>query len=210
MTASSHVIDVDIRNFEQIVLQGSLQGPVLVDFWATWCEPCKSLGPVLERVAEDYGGSFLLAKIDIDASPEVAQAFRIQSVPTVVLVVDGQPVDAFTGVKSDKEVREFLDKNGLTSGTGSPVDAARELEEAGEIVAAVGLLSGWLEDNPEDAQVRVALAGLLIGADDLESAREVFDGLSEADRESEEARGVAARFDLIENSGDEEALRAEL
>lgn len=210
MSQSPHVVDVDITNFEQVVLHASMQAPVLVDFWATWCEPCKTLGPVLERIADEMAGAFTLAKVDTDACAEVAQAFRIQSVPTVVLIVEGQPVDAFAGAKSDKDVREFLAKNGLTGGGSSPIEEARELEAAGELAQAVGLLATWLEDHPDDAEVRTALANALISAEDLEGAREVFDGLSEEERDSPAARGVLARFNLIENAGDIDGLEADL
>jgi len=209
MSTSPHVIDVDLKNFESVVLQGSLQRPVLVDFWATWCEPCKALTPVLERVAEDYGGAFTLAKIDTDAAPEVAQAFRIQSVPTVVLIVDGQPVDAFAGARSEPEVREFLERHGLKGGAAaSPIEQAKELEAAGEHAQAAALLADWLEQNPTDGEAIVALAGLRFSLEDVEGARELYDSLDEAQRETPAAKSLLARFELLEGAGDLEALRA--
>ena len=129
MSTSPHVVDVDLRNFEQVVLLGSQQTPVLVDFWATWCEPCKTLGPLLERLAEEYAGAFVLAKIDIDRTPQIAEAFRVQSVPTVVLIANGQPVDAFAGGRAYPELKAFLEPHlGEASGAaGDPVAEAREL-----------------------------------------------------------------------------------
>lgn len=210
MSSSPHVVEVDIKNFEQAVLETSSQTPVLVDFWATWCEPCKSLTPVLERIAADMEGAFVLAKIDTDANPELSQAFRIQSVPTVVLIINGQPVDAFAGAKSDAEVREFLARHQLSGPGKSPLEEARELEAAGELAQAVGLLAEWLEDHPEDVEVKLALINALISAEDLEGAKELFEGMSEEDRNSEAAAGVLARFDLLENAGDVDTLRGEL
>ncbi|MFT7667476.1 MAG: putative thioredoxin [Planctomycetota bacterium] len=210
MTSSAHVIDVDIRNFEQVVLQGSTQTPVLVDFWAAQSEPCKNLAQILETITIELGGAMVLAKVDADANPEVCQAFRIQSIPTVVLIIDGQPVDAFTGIKNDEEIRAFLATHNLITSGGSPLEKARELETAGELAQAVGLLAEWLEDHPKDSEVRVALARVLISAEDVEYAREIFGELTEEERESTEAKSVQARFDLLDNAGDVDGLRKEV
>jgi putative thioredoxin len=210
MSPTQHVVDVDIRNFEQVVLNGSTATPVLVDFWATWCEPCKALGPTLERLAEEMDGAFLLAKVDIDANPEIAQAFRIQSVPTVVLIANGQPIDAFAGAKSAADVRAFLERHVLPASMGSPVKQARELEAVGELATAIGLLAEWLEEHAEDGEARALLAGLLLTAEDVPGAREHYAQLDEEQRTTPEAQRVAARLGLLENAGDVEALRAEL
>ena len=113
MTDLPHVIDVTTETFETEVLQRSLQTPVLVDFWATWCGPCKSLGPVLEKLAGEYGGAFVLAKVDVDKEQQVAAAFQIRSVPTVFLLVGGQPVDAFQGALPEGQLRQFLQQHGI-------------------------------------------------------------------------------------------------
>jgi len=208
MSASSHVVDVDIQNFETVVLHGSTQQPVLVDFWATWCEPCKSLTPVLERLADEMAGDFLLAKIDIDKNPEIAQAFRIQSVPTVVLFLAGQPVDAFAGAKSAQEVRAFLERHVKPASMGSPLAEARELEAQGELAQAVGLVAEWIEEHEDDVEARALLSALLAGAGDLEGAQEHFDLLDEEGRALPDAQRAAARLELAEGAGDVEALRA--
>ena len=210
MSPAAHVVDVDIQNFEQVVLQGSVQTPVLVDFWATWCEPCKALTPTLEKLAEEMAGGFLLAKVDVDANPEVAQAFRIQSVPTVVLFVNGQPADAFAGARSAAEVREFLEKHVQPAAAQSPLEEVRELAGAGELVAAIGLLTDWLEEHAQDGEAQAVMAGLLLSAEDVEGARAHFALLDEEARQSPEARRVAARLELLEGAGDLEALRAEV
>ena len=97
MSESAHVIDVTTETFQKEVAERSLTTPVLVDLWATWCEPCKTLGPTLEKVAKDYAGGFIVAKVDVDASPEIAQALGVQSVPTVFLLKGGKPADARPG-----------------------------------------------------------------------------------------------------------------
>jgi putative thioredoxin len=103
------IIDVTEATFQSEVLERSLQTPVVIDFWADWCGPCKQLSPVLEKLALEGGGSWVLAKIDVDANPRIAQAFRVQSIPMVFAVVGGQPVDAFTGVIPEAQLRQWID-----------------------------------------------------------------------------------------------------
>ncbi|MDE2154885.1 MAG: thioredoxin [Xanthomonadaceae bacterium] len=108
MTATTHAFDVDKQNFEAEVLQASMSTPILVDFWATWCEPCRTLGPLLEKLAAEYNGAFRLGKVDVDTQQELAAMFGIRSIPTVMLVKDGQPFDGFTGALPEGQLREFL------------------------------------------------------------------------------------------------------
>ena len=105
------MIDVTIENFEQEVIAASMSQPVLVDFWAPWCGPCKAIGPILEKLETAYGGAFKLAKINSDEEQQLAGAFGIRSIPTVVLLKNGQPVDGFMGALPEGKVREFLDKH---------------------------------------------------------------------------------------------------
>ena len=105
------MIDITIENFEQEVVTASLSQPVLVDFWAPWCGPCKAIGPILEKLETEYGGAFKLAKINSDEEQQLAGAFGIKSIPTVVLMKNGQPVDGFMGAVPEGKVREFLDKH---------------------------------------------------------------------------------------------------
>ncbi|MBA2673068.1 thioredoxin [Ramlibacter sp.] len=105
------MIDVTIENFENEVIAASMSQPVLVDFWAPWCGPCKSIGPILEKLETEYGGAFKLAKINSDDEQQLAAAFGVRSIPTVVLLMNGQPVDGFMGALPEGKVREFLDKH---------------------------------------------------------------------------------------------------
>lgn len=210
MSASKHVIDVDLQNFEQTVLVGSAETPVLVDFWAEWCEPCKALGPVLEQIAEERAGGILLAKVDMDANPDIAQAFRIQSVPTVVLIVDGRPVDAFTGALPYKEIQEFLTKHLGAGDAADPLAEARALLEEGELVAAIGVLHDLVEASPENSEARAALSRCLLEAEDVEGAREHYAALDEAGRELDDAKSVQAKLGLLEDAGDLDELSAAL
>src|SRR5574337_1568430 len=110
-TATSHVFDIDQQTFEAEVLQASMETPVLVDFWASWCEPCKALGPILEKLAKEFNGGFRLGKVDVDAQQELAAMFGIKSIPTVMLVKQGQVVDGFAGALPEGQLREFLTRS---------------------------------------------------------------------------------------------------
>ena len=103
--------EITLESFEADVLQASVSTPVLVDFWATWCGPCRTLGPILEKLEKDYKGRFTLAKVDSDRERELSQAFGVRSIPTVILMKGGQPVDGFVGALPEGQIRKFLDKH---------------------------------------------------------------------------------------------------
>ena len=204
----SWVIDVDARNFEQEVIARSAQVPVVVDFWAEWCEPCKALGAILEKAAREGAGRFLLARVDTDRNPEIAQAFRVQNIPMVVALVEGRPADAFQGAIPENEVHAFLDR--IAPGgppAAGPVAQAAELVEAGNVAGAAALLHEHLLTQGGDAEARIALAGLLLDLDRADEAKEVVAGLSEEAAASDEARAVLSRIALAENAGDVDELR---
>lgn len=129
---AASVIDVGVRDFETAVLRRSLEIPVLLDLWAPWCEPCRRLSPLLERLANQYAGSFLLAKVDIEKHAEIAMLLRVQSVPTVILFKDGRPVDAFMGALSEGEIRRFLERHIVLK------KASAEEEQPGGLLEQIG------------------------------------------------------------------------
>ena len=176
--AKPHVFDATAATFEDTVIRKSLETPVLVDFWATWCGPCKTLGPVLEKLAADYNGAFELAKVDVDAEQELAAAFQIRSVPTVMLVKGGQLVDGFPGALPEGQLREFLKHHGI-----EPAEAVADAPAA-EIAAApvdpheeVMRLRKAIEADPENAELRLDLALALLQTGAASEAEHLLDGL---------------------------------
>lgn len=166
MSDLPHVFDATTETFEAEVLQKSLQVPVLVDFWATWCGPCKTLGPILEKLAGEYNGAFLLAKVDVDKEQQIAAAFQIRSVPTVFLVKGGQLVDGFPGALPEGQLREFLKQHGV-----EPAEPAEpEAVEAAPLDphAQVLELRNAIDAEPDKPELKLdlALALLKIGASD--------------------------------------------
>lgn len=210
MSAESWIVDVDAANFEQVVIATSMRRPVLVDFWAPWCAPCKSLGPVLEKLARELDGAFVLAKIDTEKNSELASAFRVQSIPAVMLISGGNVADGFLGVRSEAEVREFLTPHlGAQPEPGqAEIEAAREHEQEGELEQAIQLLRGFLRENDDNAPVRIELARLLIAAERGAEAQKVLAKLTPEEAHSEAV--LALRAQLETEGEDLDVLRKEL
>jgi putative thioredoxin len=177
--APSVVVDVTEETFQTEVLERSLQVPVVVDLWAEWCGPCKQLSPVLERLAAAGGGAWVLAKVDVDANPRIAQAFQVQSIPMVIAVAGGRPVDGFTGALPEPQVREWIDallgalrdqmpgiRQAEQAAGGAPAEepddprftAAEDALERGDYPAAEAAYQQILAAEPANEQARAALA----------------------------------------------------
>ena len=168
------MIDVTMANFETDVIAASHTTPVLVDFWADWCGPCKSLGPLLEKLETAYEGRFTLVKINADTEQQLAGAFGIKSLPTCILLMGGRPVDGFMGALPEGKVREFLDKHLPSEGertAQADAQEAQNLIESGDTHAALAKLQEALSLNPADDDTRYNFVKLLIAVGDLEEAQ---------------------------------------
>jgi putative thioredoxin len=174
--AGNYVVDVTEATFQAEVVERSLQVPVVVDLWAEWCGPCKQLSPVLERLAEAYGGAWVLAKIDIDANPRIAQLFGVQSIPMVVAIAGGQPVEAFAGAQPEPQIKQWLD--GL-------LDALRD-RLPGIRAAENGAAPAEPEAEPVDP--RFAAAEDAINRGDFAAAEAAYQQVLDAEPANELAR----------------------
>ncbi|MCC6405552.1 MAG: thioredoxin [Planctomycetes bacterium] len=209
MDQSPAALAVSLENFERDVVERSRTTPVLIDFWATWCAPCKTLGPVLDKVVAENAGRVVLAKIDIDRTPELAEAFGIQSVPTVILMKAGRPVDGFMGALPELQVKKFLEKH-LGPAPTDVVADAKKLDEAGRRDDATKLLKEHLRVQHGDAKARFLLAKLLIDAGKLEEARLVEAKFSDEERASDEGKALTQRFEFASKKSALDGLAAKL
>ena len=211
MSDQAHVFDATTETFEAEVLQQSLQTPVLVDFWATWCGPCKTLGPILEKLAGEYHGAFRLAKVDVDKEQEIAAAFQIRSVPTVFLVKGGQIVDGFPGAVPESQLRELLKKHGI-----EPGQAANDEPTAKEIApldphAEVMSLRKAIETEPEKAELKLDLALALLKTGAAGEAEALLDALPAnlaTDDRAVRARARLGFVSLLKDAPPAEVLEA--
>ncbi|MGB3461077.1 thioredoxin [Rhodanobacter lindaniclasticus] len=175
-TRPSHVFDIDQQTFETEVLQASMDTPILVDFWAAWCEPCKSLGPILEKLAAEFNGAFRLGKIDVDAQQELAGMFGIKSIPTVMLVSQGQVVDGFAGALPERQLREFLGRH-VQALEGDENDVADDDAPAETPEAAINRIQQAIAAEPAKAELKLDLALALMRGGQADAASAELDAL---------------------------------
>ncbi len=216
--ANPYVKDSNLQNFTADVLEASLQTPVLVDFWAPWCGPCKTLTPALERVVAEAKGAVRLVKINIDENPEIAQQLRIQSIPTVYAFKNGQPVDGFMGAIPDSQLKTFV---ATLIGGGDPgagldeaLAIADEAFKAGDLAQAAQIYGQILQEDPGNPKAAAGLARCYLQSGDLERSKKTL-LLARPDGANDEAvRAVQAELELREKTagvaGDLAALAAKL
>ena len=206
-----NVVDIDQNNAQQYLIDESFNRPVVVDFWADWCAPCKQLMPLLEKLADEYAGAFLLAKINADEQQGISQQLGVRSLPTVMVFKDGQPVDGFAGAQPETAVREMLQKH-LPSPWAAKITEATELLDQGDTSGALALLRAAWEESSKLLEITLAYAGALVEANRLDEAEEVLNEVRLVDREAVHEQ-LMAQIELKREAGKSpeiEALESEL
>lgn len=172
--------DVGLADFQQEVIEASFKQPVIVDFWAPWCGPCKSLKPILEKLAEEYGGKFVLAKVNADENQELSAQFGVRGIPAVKAVANGKIVDEFSGALPESAVREWLDRI-VPSPAEELRQQAQRLRGAGDDAGALKLLGDASKLDPDNEWVRVDAAEIMFVKGELEEARRLLSSIRNED-----------------------------
>lgn len=205
---SEYAFDVSLENFQELVGEACMHTPVVVDFWAPWCAPCQTLKPMLEKLAAEYKGRFLLAKINSDENPQIAQHFGVRSIPSVKVLYQGQLVDEFNGALPENEVRAFLDRIALPAGDPDIRAEAAQRVAAGQLESALALLVEGTRQFPEDEALRLDAIEVLVqlGRNDEANALLALEYKTETDR----ANALRARLALAAGAADVAPLEARL
>lgn len=207
MASSPHVIDVSEASFEADVVHYSMQAPVLIDFWAAWCGPCKTLGPMLEELADEFGGAFRLAKVDVDRNQQLAMAFRAQSIPTVVAVYQGQFVDQFVGALPKAQLKQFLERVFERAGLPMPT---LEPPVPTDPAKARAHWQGQIDKDAQNWRAHLELGRLLLTAGEDDEAEALLKKIPAAADEYNDARAALQLKSLlaqVAEAGGEAAVR---
>jgi putative thioredoxin len=209
---SPFAFDADQSNFQQTVIEKSMSTLVLVDFWAEWCNPCRILKPMLEKLAEEYQGKFLLAKVNTEQNQELAGQFGVRGIPNVKAIYNGVLVDEFSGALPEAEVRAFIERN-LPSPADELLIRAGAQRDAGDLAGALTSLAEASKLDPKNEAIRIEAADILLDQGEAEEAKRLLDSLSPLTRMEERASQIIAKANFAlggQAGGDEAALRAAL
>ncbi len=195
MTDSPYIQNVTAETFQSLVIDNSFKQPVLVDFWAEWCNPCQVLLPLLGQLADEYKGAFILAKVNSDEQGELAAQMGVKSLPTVKLIINGEMVNEFMGALPESEIRQFLDPYIQTQSDHVLTDAMAAFE-AGNEAQALEMLNTALANDPKNANLKIKIAQLVFAQGDQESANSLLDSLSEDEKGEPAAKELIAQIKL--------------
>lgn len=208
---AAYIVDVNETNIND-VLQQSMQTPVLLDFWADWCEPCKTLAPVLNKIADEYQGKFILAKINADTSPAIAQQLGVRGLPTMKLVVQGQLVNELTGAQPEAAIRQMLEPHlgpAEDDDTDPFLEQIKRARQMGAYDQAIDALQAAIQEQPERWEYHSTLVEVLIEAERLDDARQVADAIQ--DEKTKKAASVRlSMLEWLEGAPDPETVQARL
>lgn len=207
MADTPHVIDATVEGFQTQVVERSHQLPVVVDFWADWCGPCKMLMPVLTQLAESYGGKFLLAKVNIDQQQELAMQYGVRSVPTVKVFRFGAVVDEFMGVQPEGQIRAVIDRY-IERESDRVINEASERFAQGETDAGIEMIRRVLADEPENQRAQLALTEMLVSSGKFAEARRILDELPVDQRMEDGVQALLARLEFAEAAADAPSAEA--
>ena len=203
LNKDSVIIEVMTENFMSDVIERSKETPVIVDFWAPWCEPCKQLTPVIEKIVREKNGNVILAKMNIDESPEVAQQLKIQSIPAVMAFNDGQPVDGFIGVQPEKNIIEFINKISSLKNSSSieeNIIAGKKYIDDGDIETAALVFSEILKIEPENISAKSMLARCLLRSDQIDEAEDIINNLPANSENNQDFISVRSEVEVFKNA----------
>lgn len=197
---NANIVELTAENFQQMLTTESFNRPVLIDFWADWCAPCKMLMPILENLANEYDGKFLLAKLDTEAQPEIAAQFGVRNLPTVAVIKDGKPVDHFSGALPESEIRAFLEPH-LPKPWDADLNQAESLMASGNHVEALPLAKNAYELSGKLSEIAKIYAQILILAHRIEEATLVLSDIPFRDHDNS-YKSLLAQIDLANEAAE--------
>lgn len=204
--AADNIVDINLQNFQQVLLEGSKDKLIIIDFWADWCEPCKQLMPILERIANKYSDQIVLAKVNCDEQQELAMQFGIRNLPTVAFFKDGQPVDSFGGVKSESEIMQMLEPH-LPSPADDLITQAQQALGQDNPADAYAYAKQALDIEPTSMVALKLLAEAAVDYGRLDQAKQLVAKIPMVEQDSDYQR-IISKIEIAEDAADSPELRA--